>query len=494
VTRRLSLASLGEVPASAAPRVDPRELSVGIVHLGIGAFHRAHQAVFTEDAMAEGGDTAWGVCGVSQRSRTIVEELAPQDGLYAVLERGAGGTAARVVGTVRELRCAADEVAAVLDRIAAPSIRLVTLTVTEKGYRLRPATGHLDVSDAQILADLAGRPPRTVVGQLVLGLQRRMFADGGPLTVVCCDNLPANGPVLRKLVGDFCARLPDSSGLADWIAQSVRFPATMVDRIVPATVAGDRTEAEQLLGVVDEGTVVAEPFRQWVIEDNFAAERPRWELAGATLTDDVAPYETMKLRLLNGSHSTLAYLGALAGCEFIADAVRAAGLGELVDRLMAQEMRPTLAVPDGFDVGAYCAVLLERFANPALRHRTTQVAMDGSQKLPQRLLPPARELLARGAPPRLIAFALAGWMRYVTAGRSEAGAPLPVEDPLAPRIAALTAGAGSAAATCDALLGLTEIFGADLSSDATFRALVADGLDRLTRDGVAAAVRGVLAD
>jgi fructuronate reductase len=493
VTRRLGLAALAELPAAGRPRVDPRALSVGIVHLGIGAFHRAHQAVFTEAAMAVSGDLAWGVCGVSQRSRTVVDQLAPQDGLYAVLERSAAGADAQVIGAVREVLCATDNVTAVLDRIAAPSTRVITLTVTEKGYRLRPATGHLDLSDAEVVADLVGRPPRTVVGQLVRGLERRMHSDGGPITVVCCDNLPANGAVVRRLVADFCDRLPDSPGLSGWIAESVRFPGTMVDRIVPAAVEADRAEVARVLGVRDEGTVVAEPFRQWVIEDDFAGARPAWERAGATLTDDVGPYETMKLRLLNGSHSTLAYLGALAGCEFIANAVRTAGLGELVDRLMADEVRPTLAVPTGFDVVEYSAILLERFANPALRHRTVQVAMDGSQKLPQRLLATARDALAEGRSPRLTAFAVAGWMRYVTTGHSETGSPLPVDDPLATRIAEVTAAADSPAGVCDALLGFTEIFGDDLSVDPEFRGLVLDGLERLVGDGVAKAVRSLLA-
>lgn len=491
---RLGLAALPQLPPHARPRVDPGALSVGIVHLGIGAFHRAHQAVFTEAAMAATGDLAWGVCGISPRSRTVVDQLVPQEGLYAVLERGAEVATVRVAGAVREVLCAAEDVEPVLARIAAPATRVISLTVTEKGYRMHPATGQLDLGDAETAADLGGRPPHTVVGQLVRGLERRRQADAGPITVVCCDNLPDNGAVLAQLVAAFCDRCSGERGLVEWIAQCVRFPSTVVDRIVPAAVEGDRAEVARLLGVRDEGTVVTEPFSQWVIEDDFATDRPCWERAGATLTSDVAPYETMKLRLLNGSHSTLAYLGALAGCEFIADAVRTRELGELVHRLMSEEVRPTLAVPDGFDVTSYIATLLERFGNPALRHRTVQVAMDGSQKLPQRLLPAARTLLDRGVPPRLTALAVAGWMRYVTAGRSEAGALLTVDDPLAPRIAAVTAGADSASATSAALLGLTEIFGNDLSADPRFRALVADGLDRLSREGVFRTVSAVLAD
>lgn len=491
---RLSLATLARVPVRASPRIDPREVTGGIVHLGIGAFHRAHQAVFTEDAMATTGDLTWGICGVSPRSRTVVDRLAPQDGLYAVLERAPGEPDLRVVAAVRAVLPAADEPTAVLDRIADPSTRILSLTVTEKAYRVGPADRHLDLADPDVRDDLTGRPPRTVPGLLAAGLGQRMRADAGPLTVLCCDNLPGNGAVVRRVVGDFCARLPDGERLTGWLGESVRFPSTMVDRIVPATVDSDRDEASRRLGLRDEGTVVAEPFRQWVIEDSFAAGRPRWESAGATMTDAVAPYEAMKLRLLNGSHSTLAYLGALAGCEFIADAVRTPELGELVHALMRREVLPTLTVPTGFDVDAYIAALLDRFANPALHHRTSQVAMDGSQKLPQRLLPVARELLARGREPRLVALSVAGWMRYVTAGHAETGEPLPVEDPLAPRIAELTGHRDSPARTARALLGLAEVFGPELAADETFRSLVTDHLDRLTRDGVRGAVRAALRD
>ncbi|MBO0826281.1 MAG: mannitol dehydrogenase family protein, partial [Streptosporangiales bacterium] len=308
---RLSLRTLDRVPLDARPRVDPPARRVGVVHLGVGAFHRAHQAVYTEDA----GD--WGICGVTQRSARVARRLLPQDGLYAVLTKGPGAGDARVVGAVREVLVGPDDPASVVARIADPAVRVVTLTVTEKGYRRDPATGRLRRDDPEVAADLAGRTPRTVVGQLVAGLDARRCTDAGPLTVVCCDNLPSNGPALRALVGDYVG----DDGLAAWIAGSVRFPATMVDRIVPATTDADRAEVTRLLGVVDDGAVVAEPFSQWVIEDDFAADRPAWEKAGAVLTADVAPYETVKLRMLNGAHSTLAYLGALAGHEHIADAV-----------------------------------------------------------------------------------------------------------------------------------------------------------------------------
>lgn len=490
---RLDLDALSRVAPAHRPRVDPRSLGVGAVHLGIGAFTRAHQAVFTEDAVAaDGGD--WGVCGVTQRSTAVVDQLRPQDGLYSVLERGGAGTDLRVVGVVRDLLFAAEEGERLRSLLAAPSTRLVTLTVTEKGYRHDPATGRLRRADPEVAADLAGREPRTVVGQLVRGLQARCAAGAGPLTLLSCDNLPANGAVLRGLVQDFCAALPaaEAEPLAEWVATSVRFPSSMVDRIVPATTDDDRAEATRLLGLEDRGVVVTEPFRQWVVEDDFAAGRPAWERAGAVLTADVAPYEAMKLRMLNGSHSTLAYLGALAGHEHVADAMDDPGIAEVVARLMAEDVVPTLAVPDGFDVDDYAGDLLDRFANPALRHRTTQIAMDGTQKLPQRLLGTIADRRAAGARPRWACLGVAAWMRYVSAGSADTGAPLAVDDPLADRLQELTAGASTPAAVADALLSVQEVFGTELPADPVFRELVVDQLTALTRAGAAAAVRDIV--
>jgi fructuronate reductase len=487
---RLRLDTLEGLADAQRPVVDPRSLGTGIVHLGIGAFHRAHQAVFTEEAVAAaGGD--WGICGVTQRSRGVIDQLQPQDGLYSVLVRGSG-TDLRVVGAVRDLLFAAEEGDRLLAMFAAPSTRLVTLTVTEKGYRHDPATGRLRRGDPDVAADLAGAgAPRTVVGQLVRGLQARRAADAGPITLLSCDNLPANGAVLRGLVTEFCAALPAAVGepLAAWIADSVRFPSSMVDRIVPATTDDDRTEAARLLGREDRGVVVTEPFRQWVVEDDFAAGRPVWERVGAVLTADVAPYEAMKLRLLNGSHSTLAYLGALAGHAHVADAMGDPGIAGVVAHLMAEDVEPTLSVPDGFDVAAYQRELQERFHNPALRHRTVQIAMDGSQKLPQRLLGTIADRLAAGAEPRFACLGVAAWMRYVWTAKAEDGTPLPVDDPLADRMRELTAQAAGPAEAASALLSMQEIFGPDLPENETFRALVVDALEALTKGGVSTATR-----
>lgn len=479
---RLNLESLRDLPSASRPRIDPRGLPVGIVHLGIGAFHRAHQAVYTEEAIAQaGGD--WGICGVTQRSRDIVDVLAPQDGLYAMAVRGDGFEGLRVVASVREVRWAQEDADGLLERIAAPGTALITLTVTEKAYRHDPVTNRLRLDDPEIAADLEHGTSRTVIGQIVQGLDRRRREGGTPITVLCCDNLPSNGPVLAGLVREFVEHLPEADALQEWIATAVRFPATMVDRIVPATTAEDRVAAARVLGVRDRGLVVTEPFSQWVIEDDFAGPRPAWELAGAELTDDVAPYERIKLRMLNGSHSMLAYLGVLADREFVSDAVRSDGLRDAVAGLMEVDVPPTLVLPDGFDLDAYQHDLMRRYANPALRHRTAQITMDGSQKLPQRLLGTIRDRRRTGAEPALALLAVAAWMRFVSARRSDGGRTLTVEDPLADAIAARLAGREEPAEVVDELMSLREVFAEDLASDRVMRDLLVDLVTRLSRDG-----------
>jgi fructuronate reductase len=486
---RLSLATLSRLAPAFAPPVDPRALSVGVVHLGLGAFARAHGLVFTQSAIAATGDTGWGYCGVTQRSRSVLDQLAPQDGLYTVLVRDGATVTPGVVATARELLFAGDSADVLTDRLAAPATRLVTLTVTEKGYRHDPATRQLRTSDPEVLADAAGRSPVTVPGQLVRGLAARRAADAGPVSLLSCDNLSGNGEVLRCVVLGFCDLLPDD-GLASWIADNVAFPSAMVDRMVPATTDADRKETATLLGLEDEGVVVAEPFSQWVVQDTFAAGRPAWHLVGATLTADVEPYERIKLRLLNASHSTIAYLGALAGYTYIAEAIGDPAIGVAIERLMAQDMTPTLSVPDGFDVAAYQAQLRERFANAALLHTTRQIAMDGSHKLPVRLLGAIRERLTVGANPRAATLGVAAWMRYVAAGTADDGTPLTLDDPLADRLREAVGGATSPAAVVAALVGVTEVFG-DLGDDTTFRSLVTDHLDTLTRYGALAAARAL---
>ena len=452
---RLGLQALGQV---AGPRVDPRDLEVGIVHLGLGAFHRAHQAVYTEDAMAaEPGP--WGICGASRRSRAVVDALTEQDGLYGVLERGPEEDRVRVVGAVREALVATEQPDALRDRLAAEGTHVVTLTVTEAGYQ----ADHPDFE-----RDLAGGAPRTPVGMLVRGLEARRAAGvDTPLAIVSCDNLPRNGAVLRELVEDFCARAR-IDGLADWIAEHADFPSTMVDRIVPAATAADRDTASRLIGARDEATVVGEPFSQWVLEDAFRGRRPAWEAAGALLVPDTGPYETMKLRLVNGGHSALAYLGLLRGHETVADAVADDELRGFLEQLLETELAPTLPPIAGIDLDRYRADLVTRFANPRMGHRLEQIGSDGAIKLPLRLLAPARELLASGREPVRICRVVAAWLRRL-AGGAAAGA---VEE----EIAAAVDGAPSPAAAAERALAVTAVFGDDLREDASFRALLADAL------------------
>jgi fructuronate reductase len=492
---RLSLETLPDLADRAGrgdlrvPSFDPAELRVGIVHLGVGAFHRAHQAVFTEDCL---NDEDWGICGFTQRSTAVVDQLGPQGGLYTLLERGAGAAPPRVVGVVREIRSASHDDLGPARRLADAGVRLVTLTVTEKGYRAGP-DGRLNLADPGVQADLAqfaedGYRPQTVIGQLVAGLQLRRCQDHGPLSLMSCDNLIDNGGALRRLVLDFCAALPNfrhkpSRGavLAGWIDEWVSFPSSVVDRIVPATSAADRADAGRLLGLTDAGIVVAEPFRQWVIQDEFAAGRPRWETAGAVLTSDVAPYERAKLRLLNGAHSLLAYTGALAGYETIAEVVADPQLAGAAQSLMALDAAPTLTMPADFDLAGYQISVLERFANPALGHRTVQVASDGSMKLPIRLLATARARLAAGAEPHWVALAVAAWMVYVARGTSRDGRPLALDDPLADRLRAAVSGRSAPAGVVDALLAIRQVFAEDLAVNAVFRALLIDHVERLLR-------------
>lgn len=442
--------------ARTAPEV-ARPTSRGIVHLGLGAFHRAHQAAFTHEASVLTGDYSWGITGVTQRSNAVAEQLLPQDGLFTLVEKGTDFERTSVIGSITEVLSAAEDSDAVVDAIGDPGVRVVTMTVTEKGYRFDPATGRLRSEDPEILADLAGRAPGTVVGQLVAGLALRA-ASGSPLTVLCCDNLPRNGALLAGLVEDFVAQLKDSTGLSEWITRNVAFPSTMVDRIVPATTEADRERLEADTGLRDDAVVVCEPFRQWVVEDRFASDRPAWDLVGVQFVRDVEPWETMKLRVLNATHSFLAYLGSRAGHVTIADAVSDPVLESLARRMIVENIAPTLA--SEVNVVAYGEEVLRRFANPNLPHTTRQVAMDGSQKLGPRLLGTVRDARAAGTPTVWLEVAVASWIRFVIEETAEGSA---LDDPMAE----LLSGAAAEPDPVRALLDIEHIFG-DLGAESEF--------------------------
>ncbi len=489
---RLSLGALAALPAGAArPAYDIAATRVGIVHLGVGAFHRAHQAVYADDRLAA-GETDWAVCGASLRSPETAQALRPQDGLYALAVRSAEGEALRVVGSLRGLLAGPGEREALLARMSDPLVRIVTLTVTEKGYCHDPATARLDENHLDIRHDLAHpRAPSSAPGVIVEALSRRRAAGAAPFTVVSCDNLPSNGATARAVVTRL-ASLRDAD-LGRWIEGEVAFPSTMVDRIVPATTDEDRVRIAARLGLDDAWPVVTEPFSQWVIEDHFPAGRPRFEDSGVAMVADVAPYELAKLRLLNGSHSTLAYLGYLSGYETVAQAMADADLAQLIAQLMECEAAPTLEGNATGDLTSYIGQLLARFRNPALRHRTWQIAMDGSQKLPQRLLGAVRARLLRGEPIARLALGVAAWMRFV-AGIDERGGVIEIRDPLAGRLKAIVDREGlNAARLAPALANVREVFGADLSDDPRFLAPVTAALSSLIERGsrltVAAYVR-----
>lgn len=419
--------------------------------------------------MLSTGDFGWGIVGVTQRSDTVAQQLAPQDGLFTVAERGDGAAPARIISSIVEAISGRDTPDLVVERIAAPSTRVVTLTVTEKGYRFNPQTRSLDLEDPDIQADLAGRAPRTAVGQIVRGLQQRQRTGAGPITVVSCDNLPGNGELTGTLVRDFAAALPapESGELLAWLAENATFPSTMVDRMVPATTEGDLAAVEGELGFRDEAAVVAEPFKQWVIEDNFAAGRPRWEDAGALFSTDVAAWESAKLRLLNASHSMLAYLGLAAGKETIADAVAVDGFRTACRRMMLEEALPSITIPAGLEGEQYCDEVLRRFANPALGHTTAKVGSDGSQKVGLRLLTTIRGTLDAGREPKWAALAVAAWMHHVASTPAT-----DLNDPLAQELNAMLPEDRAAETVVPALLGFGPVVEPDLARHDGFRDLL----------------------
>lgn len=415
---RLSESTIDRLPTEVARfGYDRAAQAAGIVHFGIGAFHRAHAAWYTDRAM-DGGERDWAICGVSLRAAGVAEQLNPQDGLYTLTERAGGEAATRVIGAVREVLVAANRPEAIAARIAAPACHIVSLTVTEKGY-CRTAKGTLDLATAD-----TGFYPL-----LAEGLARRKAAALPGLTLLSCDNLADNGRQLERLLGEYVAeRRPD---LAGWFAAECACPSTMVDRIVPATTASDLAILEARLGLRDEGAVFAERFSQWVIEDRFAGPRPGWERQGAQLVTEVLPYETAKLRMLNGAHSALAYLGLERGHHFVHEAIADPALRPLVERLMRAEAATSFASAPEQDLGGYADALLDRFADPTLNHRLTQIAMDGSQKIPQRWLETLEAQRRQGRDCPAILTALAAWLRHLR------GDVRIVEDPLAEALARL---------------------------------------------------------
>ncbi|HAT30555.1 MAG TPA: mannitol dehydrogenase, partial [Janthinobacterium sp.] len=412
--------------------------------------------------------------------------MLAQDCLYTVVERGADGDSARVIGSILDFLYAPDDPEAVLEKMAHAGTRIVSLTITEGGYYINQGNGEFDAGHADIVHDLAHpRTPRCSFGYLAEALQRRRQRGLAPFTVMSCDNLQNNGDVMRKMLLAFTELL--DPGLAAWLAQHCAFPNSMVDRITPATTAEHRALVRERFGLADAWPVASEPFRQWVIEDHFPGGRPAWELVGAQMTHDVLPYEKMKLRLLNAGHQSLCYLGMLFGYDFAHEAMADAGIRRLFVDMMDVEVTPLLPPVEGIDLEQYKRTLVGRFSNPTIRDQLSRIGTEGSARIPKFVLPSIREQLARGGPIKLLSFTVACWFRYLN-GSDEQGRSMPIIDPYAERLRehALRGGADPAA-----LLSLRELFG-ELSDQPPFEAQVRDSLARLYRDGARAALDHVL--
>ena len=457
---RLCAATLGLLPADVArPRYDRAALRTGIVHLGLGAFHRAHQAVVTDDCL-NAGATDWGIAAASLRSPDTRDALTPQDGLYTLALREDDRQALRVIGAIGQCFVAPENPAALLAAMADPGVRIVSLTVTEKGYTADVASGDLRVDDPGVQHDLAHpEVPQTALGIVARALDLRRRAGAMPFTVLSCDNLPGNGQLTRRVLIQFATA--QDAGFGKFIADQVACPSCMVDRIVPATTATDRALIAARLGMRDAWPVLAEPYFQWVIEDQFPTGRPDWERSGVEFAGNVAPFEAMKLRLLNGAHTTIAAIGRVAGCVTVAEAIGTPVIRAFITAYWA-EVAPTIAA--GIDMAAYTARLLTRFDNTALHHKCAQIATDASLKLPQRIVAPLRELTAMRRPVPVLGFALAAWIRSCQ-GADQNGTAMPLSDPPLQAWAGLPGPQVSVADTVRGFLGHAPVFGTGLGPE-----------------------------
>lgn len=459
---RLSATSYpGAIPGTSLPAYNRDKVQVGVVHFGPGAFHRAHQAFYFDQLLAS--DPRWGICAVSLKSPGVRDALQPQDGLYTLAQLDAE-TTFRVIGSIREVLVAPEDPPSVFARLAAPTTRLVTLTVTEKGYTLS-AEGGLDEKHPDIVHDLANpREPKSAVGYIVEGLRRRFAAGLAPYAVVACDNLADNGWRLKAAVVAFAAKV--DADLAAWIEANGSFPRTMVDSITPATDDVLRARVQAATGLEDAWPIQREAFTQWVVEDVLPTDGPDLASVGVILTDDVRGFERAKLRLLNGVHSTLAYAGILRGHETVFEAVSDPVLEALARDLMTKDIIPTLTAPRGLDLAEYAEAILARFRNPEIRHYLSQIAWDGSQKLPFRILGALTETLDAGRSIERLAVSLAAWMRFV-ALRAKTGEA--ITDPLHDKLTEIGVGVtGDARTDVAAFLALDGVFPAKLTNNPTF--------------------------
>lgn len=464
------------LPRVEVPNYDRSGVAQSIVHVGVGGFHRSHQAVYLDDLCRDHGATEWGLCGVGLLAHDIRirDALHSQDCLYTHVEQSVSGDQARVIGSILDFLFAPENPEAVIEKMASDDTRIVSLTITEGGYFIDQGTGEFQQDHPDIVHDLAHpHHPTCTFGYLLEALDRRRQRDRKPFTVLSCDNVQGNGDIARKVLLRF-AQLRDPS-LHDWLAEHGAFPNCMVDRITPATTDAERALVREVFGIEDAWPVVSEPFRQWVIEDRFCNGRPPFEKVGVQMTPDVHPYETMKIRLLNASHSAMGYLGYLAGHSYIYEIMGDPGFRKYILDLMNEEVTPILKPVPGVDLEAYKQTLIERFANPKIKDQTTRICLHGSAKVPKFILPTIREQLARGGSVRRLSLAVASWCRFL-AGTDEQGNPIEINDPMADELHRQAKAAGQ---DPKLFLEMREIFGDDLPQSRVFVEEVSQALRSL---------------
>jgi mannitol 2-dehydrogenase len=488
MTVKLSTATLGELPDSfGKPKYRRSDLSPGILHIGVGNFHRAHQAVYLDDLFNLGADRDWALIGAGVRpaDEAMRQKLAEQDYLTTVVEQEADSTSVRVTASMVSFLKPGDS-ATMLAALARPEIRIVSLTITEGGYYISPATQHFDPTHPDIVRDaMAIDRPQTAFGLIVAGLMKRRKAGIAPFTVMCCDNVPGNGHVTRNAVAGL-AELVDVE-LASWIRGNVAFPDSMVDRITPATTDRERAFLRERYDVEDNWPVFCEEFRQWVIEDNFPSGRPAFEKVGVTFTHAVAPYELMKIRILNGGHAAIAYPAGLLDLQFVHEAMEDKQIRAFLHKLTQDEIMPTVPPPPDTNLEEYRKLIERRFSNPKIGDTITRLCLDGSNRQPKFVLPTVADRLKAGASFTGLALVSALWCRYAY-GVSENGKFIPPNDPNWDRI---QAAAKAAREDPKAFLGLHDIFGA-LADDPSYVATFSNALNKLWSQGVRATLRDYL--
>jgi mannitol 2-dehydrogenase len=487
MTNQLNAANLNLLgPNVQVPGYDRQKVGQSIMHVGVGGFHRAHQALYTDDLFGHGGDLAWGYCGVGllKHDARIRDVMRSQDCLYTLVERSLEGDKARIVGSIVNFLFAPDNGEKVLEQMASPQTRIVSLTITEGGYYIDQSTGELDEKHPDLQHDLAHpHEPRCSFGYILEALDRRRSRGIPPFTLMSCDNIQSNGEVAKKMLSAF-AELRDPV-FRNWMSENCIFPNSMVDRITPATTDEHRALVKEKFGIDDGWPVMTESFKQWVIEDHFPLGRPAWDSVGAQMTSDVLPYEKMKLRLLNASHQALCYIGMLLGYQLVHETMEDQDIQKLVQKMMDEEVTPLLSPVPGVDLTDYKKTLIERFRNPAIRDQLSRIGIYGSSGIPKFVLPSIEDQLQRGGPIKLLSFVIASWFRYLN-GLDESGKEMPMLDPMAKTLRERAATAGR---DPKQLLGMREVFSETLANSPAFAKQVAETFNSFYQEGARATLR-----